>query len=79
MPHLLAWLRRPGASAASLSKAESELISLLKLSPNEPLGGSDLSLATAMVARGLLRSAGGRKYVLTEKAAVAYRTTQTRR
>ncbi len=59
---------------AGLSKAEVDLIGLLRLSPQEPLNGKDLRLAQSMSSKGLLRSAGGRKYVLTEKATVAYRS-----
>lgn len=58
---------------AGLSKAELELIGLLRLAPSEPLTGKDLVLAQAMVGKGLLKPAGPRRFVLTEKASVSYR------
>lgn len=57
----------------SLNKAEFDLVALLRLSPSEPLNGKDLALAQAMTSKGLLRAAGARRYVLTERALVAYR------
>ncbi len=69
------WITRIVGKPAGqdLSKAEFDLVALLRLSPSEPLSGKDLTLAQSMATRGFLRAAGSRRYVLTERALVAYR------
>lgn len=73
---LLARLRPaapPRPLANSLTRAEVELITLVRLNPSTPLQGSDLALAQTLASRGLLKSAGARRFVVTERAVVAYR------
>ena len=61
-----------------LTRAEVELITLVRLNPSTPLQGSDLALAQTLASRGLLKSAGARRFVVTERAVVAYRQPVTR-
>lgn len=57
--------------SAVLTREEVELIALIRLHPSEAMQGQDLAVALLLTARGLLRSAGGRRFVVTEKAIIA--------
>lgn len=56
-----------------LSAAEVELIASIRLSPSVPLQGKELLIAQALQSKGLLKAAGSRRFILTEKAIVAFR------
>ncbi len=68
------WLRRkPGAP---LSRKEAELVSLVRNTPDVPLQGDELGMAETLVGRGVLRRAGPRRFVLTERGVIAYRSSR---
>jgi hypothetical protein len=75
------WIRRlfsffsPAAAGTPerLSRADVELISLVRMNPSTPLQGAELAAAKALASRGLLKPAGNRRFVVTERAVVACR------
>lgn len=75
------WIRRflslfsssASGSTERLSRADVELISLVRMNPTTPLQGPELSAAKALASRGLLKSAGARRFVVTERAVAACR------
>ncbi len=74
LSRLFSWFRR--SSGAPLSRKEAELVSLLRNSPDTPLQGEELGMAESLVGRGVLRRAGPRRFLLTERGVVAYRSSR---
>ena len=71
MLKFLSWFTKR-SSKEGLSKDELELIATLRVFPQEPLNGADLNIAKSLATRALLRPSGHRRFILTEKALVAY-------
>ena len=71
---LFQWLGRK--SDRPLSRSEAELVSLVRSTPDVPLQGAELGMAETLVGRGILRRAGPRRFVLTERGVVAYRSSR---
>jgi hypothetical protein len=77
--YLTMWLRRltsffsRASSGERLSRADVELINLVRMNPTTPLRGEELLSAKVLASRGLLRSAGAGRFLVTEKAVAACR------
>lgn len=61
------------SSLDRLTRAEVELVSSIRHSPTLPLSGSELVQAKGLVSRGMLKPAGGQRFLVTEKAVAACR------
>lgn len=73
LQRLLSLFTSSGEAADRLTRGEVELISAIRLSPSIPLQGPDLVKAKGLVSRGMLKSAGGNRFLVTEKAVAACR------
>jgi len=67
------WFSSRTDSFNQLTRAEVELITMIRYDPSTPLQGKDLSQAQGLVSRGMLKSAGTRRFIVTEKAVAACR------
>lgn len=62
-----------GSSDNSLNRHEAEVLRMLRATPRTQLSGDDLACANRMSSRGLLKGAGVRQFVITEKGLAALR------
>lgn len=70
---LTSFFSRASSSGDRLSRADVELINLVRMNPTTPLRGEELLAAKGLASRGLLRSAGAGRFLVTEKAVAACR------
>jgi len=78
------WLRRllsifssSANKPGQLSRADVELISWVRLNPSALLRGEELHAAKGLASRGMLKSAGTNRFLVTEKAVAALRQPRT--
>ena len=67
------WFAPKADSFNRLTRSEVELITMIRHDPATPLQGAELAQAQGLVSRGMLKSAGARRFLVTEKAVAACR------